>query len=195
MFSHESYKFYIMSKFGVRVYQYAGPWFSGVKKMASKAWREYGKREGALPRMEEPPSKKLGWARLNDILSGQIQANMAFNAKKKQEEDELRRKLEILQKKEKEEEEDFFRFYMKEEIEEVFTDDVRRRTEEWVAMTPQWTRETGTKVYQYDGPWHAPTAKEEKLEETQHGDLARNGWVFSAERCLASHLSRRLPGQ
>ena len=180
--------------FTAKVYKYAGPWFapSGVKTMASKAWRSYGKEKA----VEEPPSKKLGWARLNQILSGQIEANMAFNAKKKEEEEELRRKMELLKKKEKAAEEEYFRAYMVEEMEYVFPPEIKIRTEEWVRRVPEWTRETGTKVYTYDGPWHVPTARKEELQREEAEDtydLAGNGWVFSSERCLARHLFRRLP--
>ena len=168
-----------MSKIATKVYMYAGPWFAPTRVVASKAWRNYGK--------VEPPSKTLGWARLNQILSSQIKSNIEFNAQKKREEEDLRRKLELLKKKE---EQEYFRCYMAEEVEEFFPPQVNRRTREWVEKVPAWTREAGTKCYKYDGPWHAPAIQEAQHVSTlsEEGFLARNGWVFNSTRYLAREL-------
>lgn len=179
------------------MWTYAGSWFSTEKKMASKAWRSYRKLVEELPAkkmvskvkaVEEPPSKKLGWARLNEILGQQIQKNMAFNAQKKKEEEELRVKLELLKK---EEENKHFRCYMTEEVNETFTPEVDRRTQEWVAKVPNWTIEAGTRVWTYDGPWYNQPAQKEEPEK--HYDLAGNGWIFDSTKYLASQLLRLLP--
>ena len=175
-----------------KVYKYAGPWWAPVRRqVASKAWREAGKP--AARKQEEPPAKKLGWVRLNEILSGQIKANMAFNAQKKKEEEELQKKIELLKKKE---EEEYFHMYMAEEVEEVFPEDVHKRTSQWAGMVPQWTLEAATKVYTYDGPWgpeETPAPPREQRRE--EGFLASNGWVFDSTRYLAREcLHQRMRG-
>ena len=176
---------------GVRVYTYAGPWCQEGKKMASKAWRQYGKKEALS---EELPCKKLGWARLNEILSGQVKKNMAYNEKKKREEEELRKKMDLLKEKE------FFRMYMAKEKEEVFTTEVDQRTREWVAKVPNWTIQAGTRVWTYDGPWWQPVREERQpvREERQPVrekpyDLAANGWIFDSTKYLVSQLPKLLP--